>query len=318
MEELAQKIKKENLTETLPVSYILAHVEAAHYYLKCCSGTNEVEMNRARDYIDECIELVESSPANPPTEIQASVYRISALYDKATFNYTAFYRHAILYLSCLSGESHKKADRAASLFLALPELQRLEMAHDLSIAALLSDDLYNFGELIEHSILEALRGSSYEFLLHLITAFNSGRLDVFVSEAAPLYQAAKAHPALSAHLEFLQEKLCLMTLAQVLFVQLKTSRRCSFGVISGATNVPLDQVEFLLIRAMSCHIIRGQIDQVAGEVTITWIQPRVLNDSQLGELLSALRVWRDRATATIEVVQSMKPAILASTTYEAI
>ena len=82
LEGLAERIKKENLTDILPVSFILARIEVAQYYLKTTSSSSGDNLSKARDYIDECIELVETMPVSPPMSVQASVYRISALYDK--------------------------------------------------------------------------------------------------------------------------------------------------------------------------------------------------------------------------------------------
>lgn len=101
---LADKLKSENLTDTLPVSFILARIEVAQYYLKDAASSPD-NIIKARDYIDECIELVETMPISPPVSVQASVYRISALFDKISLNYSAFYRHTLLYLACDREES---------------------------------------------------------------------------------------------------------------------------------------------------------------------------------------------------------------------
>lgn len=41
------------------------------------------------------------------------------------------------------------------------------------------------------------------------------------------------------------------------------------------------QVEFLVMKALSKDLVRGAIDQVNQAVLITWVQPRVLNTSQV-------------------------------------
>jgi 26S proteasome regulatory subunit N9 len=121
---------------------------------------------------------------------------------------------------------------------------------------------------------------------------------------------------LMAHLPFLQEKLCLMSLAQLLFLQIKNDRRVHFSKISHETKVPLDQVEFLLIRAISCKIIRGTIDQVDQSITVNWIQPRLLDLDQIGDLHNAISTWNKKVAHTLEIVQEMrdKGAFTQSTT----
>lgn len=293
MEGLAERIKKENLTDSLPVSFILARIEVAQYYLNSTSSGSatgdNLALSRARDYIDECIELVETMPNSPPMSVQASVYRISALYDKISLNYTAFYRHTLLYLAC-----EEEATLSAG--------RRQEIAHDLCIAALLSDEIFNFGELLEHEILKNLTGTKFEFLIKLSSSFNSGDLTILSSTTSALND----HPALLAHLPFLQEKLCLMSLAQLLFLQIKNDRRVHFSTISNFTKVPLDQVEFLLIRAISCKIIKGIIDQVDQVITVTWIQPRLLDLQQINDLHSAISTWNKKVANTLEIVHDMR------------
>ncbi len=290
LDMLAEKFKTENLTESVPVAYILVRAEAAQYYLKMAQAAPQFA-SKARDYLDECLELVESimTTAPPPLTIQASVYRISALYDKYSLNYSAFYRHTFLFLACLSVEEVKHP-------------RFLETSHDLCVAALLADDIYNFGELLEHAILKNLVGSPYVFLADLLAAFNAGNLDALSRLEAPI----KGHPALSAHAAFLQEKLCLMSLAQFLFTQVKNDRRVAFSEIAAATKVAQDQIEFLLIRAISVGIIRGSIDQVEGFITVSWIQPRLLDNEQIGELLKAVELWNDKVGNTLQLVQEMR------------
>ena len=290
LDALAEKFKSENLTETVPVAYILVHAEAAQYYLRLAQAAPPMAA-KARDYLDECLELVESimTTAPPPLAIQASVYRISALYDKFALNYSAFYRHTFLFLACLSAEELKQS-------------RFLETSHDLCVAALLADDIYNFGELLEHAILKNLVGTPYAYLVDLLNGFNAGNLETL----SRLEASVKKHPALSAHATFLQEKLCLMSLAQFLFTQVKSDRRVLFTDIAAATKVALDQIEFLLIRAISVGIIRGSIDQVEGFISVSWIQPRLLDSQQIGELFKAVELWNEKVGSTLQMVQEMR------------
>jgi 26S proteasome regulatory subunit N9 len=65
-------------------------------------------------------------------------------YHKQQKEYAAFYRAALLYLAYISQES-------------LPRELRLALAVDVSLAALLGDDVYNFGELLLHPIVSGVR-----------------------------------------------------------------------------------------------------------------------------------------------------------------
>ncbi len=45
------------------------------------------------------------------------------------------------------------------------------------------------------------------------------------------------------------------------------------------------------MRAMSLNLIKGVIDEVAQEISINWIQPRVLNAHQLGGVRDQIATW---------------------------
>lgn len=59
------------------------------------------------------------------------------------------------------------------------------------------------------------------------------------------------------------------------------NRHITFDEISQKAQVPLDKVEFLVMKALSNGLIRGSIDQVKQIVHVNWIQPRVLSLEQV-------------------------------------
>jgi 26S proteasome regulatory subunit N9 len=48
------------------------------------------------------------------------------------------------------------------------------------------------------------------------------------------------------------------------------------------------------MRAMSLGLIKGSIDEVAQSITITWVQPRVLNTIEIATLSNQLGDWVER------------------------
>lgn len=87
---------------------------------------------------------------------------------KSKAEYAQYYRNSLLYLACVKLEDLSKEER-------------ISRAHDLGIAALLGDTIYNFGELLLHPILQDLKGTQYEWLQNLLFAFNAGSLGKFES-----------------------------------------------------------------------------------------------------------------------------------------
>ena len=67
--------------------------------------------------------------------------------------------------------------------------------------------------------------------------------------------------------------------------------------IAAKTKLTIDGVEYLLMKALSVHLIEGIIDQVESKVVVTWVQPRVLLRSQIAELSVRLEDWIEKVSA---------------------
>lgn len=81
------------------------------------------------------------------------------------------------------------------------------------------------------------------------------------------------------------------------------NRIVSLDVIGQRTKLNQDGVEFLLMKALSKHLMEGVIDQVDGTVSITWVQPKVLTLPQIIGLKDRLCGWIskvDQATVVLE------------------
>lgn len=107
---------------------------------------------------------------NVPSIVHASFYRVSGDLHKSKAEYSEYYKNSLLYLACVEDLSRD-----------LSKEERVSRAHDLGIAALLGETIYNFGELLMHPILEDLKGGDYEWLHSLLYAFNAGSLGKFES-----------------------------------------------------------------------------------------------------------------------------------------
>lgn len=48
------------------------------------------------------------------------------------------------------------------------------------------------------------------------------------------------------------------------------------------------------MRAMSLGLIKGTIDEVDQVVNVTWVQPKVLDKSQIGLLVAQIDSWTEK------------------------
>lgn len=206
--------------------------------------------------------------------MHASYYRTRADYSQHEHEFAPYYRTTLLYLACID-------------LANLSTTERQRIAYDLSIAALVSDSIYNFGELLLHPILDSLTSTSNAWLRDLLFAFNRGDLHAYQI----LQQHLSANRLLQEHQQFLYQKISLSALTQLVFSRAPQDRSMTFATISQETKVQLDEIEHLIMKALSLGLLRGSIDQVAEVARITWVQPKVLDASGVEGMRTRLREW---------------------------
>ena len=79
----------------------------------------------------------------------------------------------------------------------------------------------------------------------------------------------------------LRQKICLLCLMEMAFTRPAANKQLSFGEIAAKTKLPEDEVELLVMRALSLGLVKGSIDQVDKKIFVSWVQPRVLDISQV-------------------------------------
>ncbi|KAL8744347.1 MAG: hypothetical protein Q9190_003402 [Brigantiaea leucoxantha] len=208
------------------------------------------------------------------TEVHATFYRTNASYYQAKAEFGAYYKNALLYLACIDIKS-----------LTLSDAQH--RAYDLSVAALVSDSIYNFGELLLHPILDSLTNTPHTWLRDLLFAFNRGDLAAY----NVLENNLSKCPLLEEHKTFLWQKISLSALTEAVFRRPPHDRAMTFAAISQETNVQPQEIEILIMKALSLGLLRGSIDQVAEIARINWVQPKVLDMKQIDNMRLRLKDW---------------------------
>ena len=102
-----------------------------------------------------------------------------------------------------------------------------------------------------------------------------------------------------------------MSLMEVVFRHLGQDRNVPFQVIAHETKLGLDEVEHLVMKALSLKLIRGSIDQVKQIVAIEWVQPRLLQKDQLLHLQKELNQWASNLKQLTSFMESQSPELFA-------
>ncbi|TEA12317.1 putative 26S proteasome regulatory subunit rpn9 [Colletotrichum sidae] len=263
LQTVAKKVDNENSQDAL----VYASVAVARVKL------NLVDMDGARKDLDSAERILDGFDS-VETIVHAAFYDANANYYQRKMDFAAYYRNALLYLACIDINS-------------LTAQERHRRALHLSIAALVSDTIYNFGELLLHPILDALKDTQDSWFRDLLFAFNRGDLQGFEALSARM----RSKDLLNENAGHLRQKIYLASLTEAVFRRPPHDRAMSFSDIAQETKVRPDEIEHLIMKALSLGLLRGNIDQVDEVAHITWVQPKVLDMKQIGNMRQRLLDW---------------------------
>jgi 26S proteasome regulatory subunit N9 len=222
--------------------------------------------------------------------VNSAYYRVKSDYLLRSEEFNDFYRHALMYLAYTPIES-------------IPFIQQQAIAYDIGIAALVGDKVYNFGELLMHPVVESLQNSQAEWLLKLLYAFNKGDIAQYRQLMQQYHGQIESRKIFQNKRQFLEDKIQLMSLMDLVFSKAAGNRVIPFTEVSTVTGKPLDQVEHLLLKALAFNLIKGVIDQVAQTIQVSWVQPRVLEKSQIAQVTDKIGAWLNKVDATISFLE---------------
>ncbi|GER26784.1 26S proteasome regulatory subunit family protein [Striga asiatica] len=286
-----------------------SRIEEPILYIKMQIGLSKLEQGDQK----ECKKLLDAgkSTLDSMTDIDPSVYAsyywVSSQYHKSRQEFAEFYRSGLLYLAYTSVES-------------LSEPFKLDLAFDLSLSALLGDNIYNFGELLAHLIvststavlIKSLLGTKLEWLYYILEAFNTGDLGRYQELCRVHGAALSTQPALVQNEKKLVEKINILCLMEIIFSRPAEDRTIPLSIIAEQTKLTVEDVEYLLMKSLSVHLIEGIIDQVEGTVYVSWVQPRVLGIPQIKSLCDKLDNWVDKVHTALLSVEAETPDLVAA------
>lgn len=248
----------------------------AHALTRVIVGKIRLHHFKQPDETKGIVEEIENilSEVTGVGKVHSEYYRLASDLYKVQGKHAEYYRSALKFLGCTE-------------LTSLTMNERQVQAFELGLAAILGKGIYNFGELLAHPILESLKNTEEQWLVQLLYAFNSGN----VREYEKLKPRWEKQADLNSNQSILLEKICLLALMEMAFQRPSTERQLSFREIATQTTLPENQVELLVMKALAQGLVKGEIDQVAGTVNLTWVQPRVLDVNQLKSIITKIDMW---------------------------
>ncbi|EEC49378.1 regulatory proteasome non-atpase subunit 9 [Phaeodactylum tricornutum CCAP 1055/1] len=244
---------------------------------------------------------------------------VSAAYYEALWTYykilgppEQFYAAAMQFLNYAPPPPLDNATTNVAAVVARNVVDYQTLAVDLCLAALTGDGVYNLGQLEASPVLAYLQSQPDAWLVQMLHAVSAGDLEAFASLTSQHATSIQKQPALVHRANAVQEKLLLLALVRLVFTKDAHDRTLTLNELAvGLGNIPVDQVEWVVMRALSVHLVEGHLDQVDGTVTITWVRPRALNTSQMTELGGRLEAWAHKAQVARTAMQEQVPGTFA-------
>ena len=194
--------------------------------------------------------------------------------------------------------------KAILMFLAYTPIEQIkketqqQLAVDLSISAIISEEIYNFGEVISSPVLVVLKNTEYQWLYELILALNEGNLSKFNE-----IMSKTTDKTLLSNQENIKQKVILLSIMNLVFKKPSHDRNIPFSELAAATNLPMNEIEWILMKALSLKLIKGLINELEQSIQVTWVLPRVLNCGEVDMINTQLHAWTDKVKSTLVLVE---------------
>lgn len=298
--------KKERLG---PDAYLVVQMELASLKLKkaeglalaggvAASSTVNGLLDDVKVALREGRAALDALPEGTHSSVPATVHRVAAEYHQARGPAAAYYDAALQYL-------------ALTPLAELEPAAAADAALQLAVSALVGEGVFSFAEVASHPVMAALTGTPHAWLLSLLKTFETGDIDGFNAALSAHGGAVAALPALTSHLPVLKEKIVLLAVMELAASRPAEARSLTFAELSSATRLPVDQVEWVLMRAMSLGLLKGAIDEVGACVNVSYVRPRVLTLPQIRALKDRVEDWAAKAAKFALVLEEGTRELLA-------
>lgn len=254
------------------------------------AGHADVMLNVVRSHVDSWAAGLRLSPADERTLYVACADALRACTRKpktaAKEAYRLLCKHLATFETATAAEAATGAPVAAQVvsdFVRSPDLFHFDMADNPAVAALAS----NAEHAPLHKLLNVyLTGSVADF-----KAFAASNAAVF-EKLGVSADAAVAKMRL----------LALMGLAH-------GAAQISFADIATGLDLPVGEVESVVVQAIGKRLVEARIDQLQEVVTVTKCAPRTFGAAQWKELQGQLHSWQESVRSVLELGKDDKSVL---------
>lgn len=260
-------------------------------------GSNSYLARKILDEVDECLQTFQIH------EVEPLLVGLQCLARGRDYElrrmYSVFYNNAF--------DLVKHAEKAE---MPLTQTELAALAYKTAIAALLSEETFNFGRVLNSPVFISFLKKTHPWLIQWVDICNEGNVSAFEDFWVAHEDKIKQIPELFTAAAALRRKVQLMALLHLVFYAPFNERVFPFSTIAARCCVDEKGAELLVLEALAQGIIRGRIDGLLKTVHIGWVEPRVLNLKEVRALSEHVSSWRRNVEDMVKSMSAKTSKIL--------
>lgn len=180
----------------------------------------------------------------------------------------------------------------------------------MCLSSLVGEKMFNTSEFVEKDFFKIMSTSKYDWIYKLILSFNSAKVDQFEEMLKIYHENISNEEILRNNYALIKVKIRIAALLDLIFQKNKNERVISFKEIAQECCCTLNDIEILLIKAMSLGLIKGHIDEVENKFVVNWIQPKFLDDKKISLLHDRIGNWIQKSEKVLFYFQDISGPLL--------
>ena len=247
-------------------------------------------MQLARNYLDAAFSLIQKL-----TSVENIIY--SNYYYTYIFFYKTFGPYENIYLNGLKYFSYIQLEDS-------PEEERVSICCDTILSAIINKTEYSFGELLLSPVYKYVDNlDDYRYISQLLSIVYNGNVSEWTQYKQYYHNQIQENAILRDHMTDIEEKIKNMSLIELAFHRSSHDRILSYQEISTYCHVDMQDMENFIIHCMSLHLIQGYLNDEKQTLTVTSIQPRILDKEHLNSINHQLQNWILKLNNIIHILE---------------
>lgn len=251
--------------------------------LRIAQAEKKLALGKHHDCLEdlEKIRTEVEQQSDVDAKVFASLAHVFSLYYKRKEDHENYYKSCLSYLAYTPSSD-------------MSDQEKKELSIKMGMSIMLGKKVFNLSELLDKDIINSLVGTEFEWLFHLIKALGQGQINEFVRHVQQHQEFISKFPHIVNEMFYLEQKVRIIAFLEMIFQLGKDERSIPFSLIAQTCQVDHQDVELLVMKAMSLNLIKGTIDEVAQLVHVEWCQPRYLSKHHLQIMSGKIGQWNDK------------------------